>query len=95
LKRGTKVIFIGDLHLPDETLDYNEDPEDPKERVISHDISLEAFKLFCDYIFGIVLANPEAKISEIMVVLLGDIFELRSTTRWVASDYDSNGKING
>lgn len=82
-------IFISDLHLTDGTFDYV-DPNDKKNNV-SHDISVAAFKLFWDNINRIVKAN-ENSIDEITLVLLGDILEMRSTTKWVESDYHEAGK---
>lgn len=87
------IVFISDLHLTDGTFDYR-DPRNERPE-ISHDISVEAFRLFWDDIHRIAYANPEANVKELRVVLLGDIFELRSTTRWVASDYDAGGARRG
>ena len=86
-------IIISDLHLTDGTFDYV-DPQNPQNN-ISHDISHEAFKLFWDEVYRIVDANPN-NIKEITLVLLGDIFEMRSTTRWIKSDYRQDGtrKLN-
>jgi UDP-2,3-diacylglucosamine pyrophosphatase LpxH len=81
------IVFISDLHLTDGTFDYR-DTGNPQTKVIPHDISAEAFQLFWEDIRRIAYANPEARVKEITVVLLGDIFEMRSTTQWVASDYD-------
>ena len=84
------IIFISDLHLTDGTYDYMKD--DPNNHV-PHDISHEAFKLFWDQVYRIYKANKgESKINEIKLVLLGDIVEIRSTTKWVASDYEKDGK---
>lgn len=88
------IIFISDLHLTDGTLDYSDTAGAAQSELIHHDISVGAFELFWDDICSIVTANPEAHIRDITVVLLGDILELRSTTRWVASDYE-NGTLKG
>ncbi len=84
------IVFISDIHLSDGTFDYH-DPDDHRND-IHHDISEEAFALFWDSIHRIVTSRREARIKEITVVLLGDTFELRSSTRWVASDYDHEGR---
>lgn len=89
------IVFISDLHLTDGTFDYK-DPADPRKNPVKHDISAEAFELFWKEIHRIVDANrDEAEIRDITVVLLGDIFEMRSTTRWVATDYDEGGRRKG
>lgn len=83
------IVFISDLHLSDGTFDYH-DPRAHRND-IAHDISEEAFALFWDSIYRIVTSRRESRIREITVVLLGDAFEMRSSTRWVASDYDHRG----
>lgn len=83
------IIFISDLHLTDGTFDYMKDNPD---KHIPHDISSEAFKLFWDQVYRIYKASKsENKIKEIKLILLGDILEMRSTTKWVASDYEEDG----
>lgn len=84
------IVFISDLHMSDGTFDYH-DPRDPRND-ITHDISAEAFALFWDSLHRIVSSRKGAHIREITVVLLGDSFEMRSSTRWVASDYDRSGR---
>ena len=82
------IIFISDLHLTDGTFDYKEGSQSTPND-IRHDISEEAFKLFWDDIYRIVKANEkEIKIKEIKLVLLGDIPEMRSKTKWIESDYE-------
>ncbi len=83
------IIFISDLHLSDGTFDYH-DSRDHRNDIV-HDISEEAFALFWDSIHRIVTSRRESRIREITVVILGDAFEMRSSTRWVASDYDREG----
>ena len=80
------IIFVSDFHLTDGTFDYK-GPGKP----ISHDISHEAFKLFWDNIFRIVDANERDSIKEITLVLLGDILELRSTSKWVDQAVNPTG----
>jgi len=75
------IIFISDFHLTDGTFDYK-DPDEPGNN-ISHDVSHEAFKLFWNNIYRIVSANEKDSIKEITLVLLGDILEIRSTSKWV------------
>jgi UDP-2,3-diacylglucosamine pyrophosphatase LpxH len=84
------IIFISDLHLSDGTFDYHDSQD--RRNDINHDISEEAFSLFWDSVHRIVTARRESRIREVTVVLLGDILELRSSTRWVASDYDREGR---
>lgn len=83
------IIFTSDFHLTDGTFDYK-DPVDPKNN-ISHDVSHEAFKLFWDNIYRIVSANEKDSVKEITLVLLGDILELRSTSKWVDPDCNPSG----
>jgi len=82
------IIFISDLHLTDGSFDYKKD--DP-ENHIPHDVSHEAFKLFWDQVHRIYTANKDdCNIKEIKLVLLGDIFEMRSTTKWVEFDHNED-----
>ncbi len=73
------IIFISDLHLTDGTFDY---------AGMVHDTSAGAYEMFWDDILSIVDANRDegADVRKIQVVLLGDILELRTTTRWVEAD---------
>lgn len=90
------LIFISDLHLTDGTFDYTRPGQNKPE--IPHDIPVDAFRLFWDEIYRIYKANRKleddgrSRITKITVVLLGDIFEMRTTTRWVDSDTIHNGK---
>jgi len=87
------LIFISDLHLTDGSFDYKKDDPD---KHIPHDVSHEAFKLFWDQVHRIYTANKDdCNIKEIKLVLLGDIFEMRSTTKWVKFDHneDENPKM--
>ena len=83
------IVFISDLHLSDGTFDYHDNCDHRND--IVHDISEEAFALFWDSIHRIVTSRRESRIREITVVILGDAFEMRSSTRWAASDYDREG----
>jgi UDP-2,3-diacylglucosamine pyrophosphatase LpxH len=83
------IIFISDLHLSDGTFDYH-DPRNHGTDIV-HDISEEAFALFWDAVYRLVSSRRQSRIRQITVVILGDAFELRSSTRWVASDYDRQG----
>lgn len=83
------IVFISDLHLSDGTFDYH-DPRNHGTDII-HDISEEAFALFWDALYRLVASRRQSRIRQITVVLIGDSFELRSSTRWVASDYDRHG----
>jgi hypothetical protein len=87
------IIFLSDLHLSDGTFDYHHPSDGRKD--IAHDMSEEAFAVFWDDIYRIVAANKRPRVKHITVILLGDMFEMRSTTRWVASDYDDRGRRLG
>jgi len=84
------IIFISDLHLSDGTFDYH-DPHD-RRNDITHDIPEEALALFWDSVHRLVTSRRECRVREITVVILGDAFELRSSFRWPASDYDRQGR---
>jgi len=70
------IIFVSDLHLTDGTFDYDG---------MVHDTSAGAYEMFWNDILSIVDANKDegANVQKIKVVLLGDILELRTTTRWM------------
>ena len=75
------IIFISDLHLTDGTFDYTDEAN--PDNNIAHDVSSEAFELFWNQIYRIATANEEIGLNRIILVLLGDILELRSTTKWI------------
>ena len=70
------IVFISDLHLTDGTFDHDG---------MVHDTSAGAYEMFWNDILSIVDANKGdgANVQKIQVVLLGDILELRTTTRWM------------
>lgn len=72
------IIFVSDLHLTDGTFDYDG---------MTHDTSAEAYEMFWNDILTIIDANKDqgVDVGNIKVVLLGDILELRTTTRWMGA----------
>jgi UDP-2,3-diacylglucosamine pyrophosphatase LpxH len=72
------IVFISDLHLTDGTFDY--------DAGLRHDTSDDAFRLFWDDIYSIIHDNDRDRavdIKDVKIILLGDILELRTTTRWM------------
>jgi len=83
------IIIISDLHLTDGTFDYTDTLNPGND--INHDVSSEAFELFWNHIYRIVTANEADFIKKITLVLLGDILELRSTTKWMDDKCNPSG----
>ncbi len=83
------IIIISDLHLTDGTFDYTDKLNPGND--IHHDVSSEAFEIFWNHIYRIVTANKADSIKKITLVLLGDILELRSTTKWMNDKCNPSG----